>query len=641
MDIYAKWLEGMISSRAALISVFVFMLSSWGLGELLLAHILKLSWRDRVFGPLVSTVAGMNILGLAGFILGGFGVLTPGGSVSLLTVSGIFSFGLLLFHLRQNIHPLLSAVRRKENMFFLIVMSVFFVFFLGNYLCPPAGVGLDEQTYHLPIPMRWLRDGFFHVYADIPYSGYPSLPEFLMAIVMGAGKSSAPRVLVLCVHMLNLSLFYFLLRRYGGAAMSAILVAALFLAGSHMNFMYEVYVECFIVAGLLAGLAVLFHADRERLPCLVTAFICGLFGASAAAVKLTAFPVSAVLFFAVAATGGRRNIWRVIGGTSIAYMIFALPFYLRTWALTGNPLWPYYGWIFSRNESVIETSRLFHMMGDANSFGQGGLPEALMSPFLLCWNDVAFDGDWGLQFGLLLVLGAVCAYYLIAAKESSPLKYIGIGGFVFSYIFWMFTSRQARFLEPAIILLILSAAYALQRMRNDIRLLLLVLIAALSLMSSPWNWVRHYITSWRIVLNEIPSYNFLAVRLGGARCEAYSKLASVAAPSDKVMILYDRKILHCPVNCFIATPFYQASFFTPPPEKGTDRAIQDEILSTMQSSGAKYVMVGSWLGGIDKNPAVFERTEKFRNALSVLLTNGKLKVIWNSPDFMLAEIPRR
>lgn len=645
MTVYAQWLDGMISSRAALITVFAFMLSSWGLGDLLLAKLLKLKWRNRAFRPLVSIVAGMNIWALIGFILGWVGALTPGNSRFILATLAALSFGHLLSQMnRKNISLIPPVSVLKKNAFFLILIVVAFLFFLGNYLCPPAGLGLDEQTYHLPIPLRWIRDGFFHVYADIPYSGYPSLPEFILSIVMGAGKSSAPRVLVLCVHMLNAVMLYFLLRRYCGALMSVVMTAALFLAESHMNFMYEVYAECFVVSCLLAGLAVIQYADirairGNNLLCLKIAFVCGLFGASAAAVKLTAFPVSAILFSASVLIIGYRRIKYIICGTAVAYAVFALPFYLRTWLITGNPVWPYYGWIFSSDEAVIETSHLFHMMGDSNSFGKGGLPETLMSPFLLCWNDVAFDGEWGLQFGILLILGAVGTYLLVRSKTASPVKYINIGGFVFAYIFWMCTSRQARFLEPAVILLILASADAMCHMRRDRRMLCLALVLALALVSSPWGWVRHYVTSWQVVLNRIPSYNFLSATLGKNRCEAYGKLASIATPKDKVMIIYDRKIFHCPVDCFIATPFYQERFFTPPPESGTDAEIQDKILKTMQYSGAKYVMVGLKLDGVDMNPAVFPRTEKFRNALSSQLTDGRLKIIWGSSDFILAEIP--
>lgn len=628
---YDTWLGATLSAPAAAFAVMALLASSWTFGEIALG-LLKVRLRSPSIKPFCSVCAGLNLWSLLGLALGTAGGLGPLSAKTLLSLS-IIPFACLALRRLRDWRGLPALCKRNAAIF--IAAGLLFAFLLGNALCLPVGIGVDEQSYQLPVPARWMSDSFPHVYADLPYSGYPSLPSFLFWIVMSAGKTGAPRLLVLCLHMLNLAALYFLLRAFARPAVSLILSFIFFLACAHAVFLSEVFAEPFLLLDMLCGLMVI-HELKGTKAEPSKSFLAGLMAGGAAAIKLTGLAPAAALGLGLV----MKNGWRLKSiGPFVAGGLLCAPFYLRTLLETGNPFHPYYGWIFSSDPATVAMSRHYHLMGSQPVFGLEGFANALASPFRLCWDESSYDGQWGLQFMILLIL---CAAGFAIGMRRRPMDreaaYFGAGG-AFLYAFWLSSAQQARFLEPAIVLLLLGAALFIRRLKPNLRIVILLALMACAAISAPWGWARHYFTCWRVVAEGVSPARFLDAAWEDNLCGAYAELDRVAPKDAKVMLVYEKRLLHCPRPYAVGTPLYQAEYFAPPPT-GSPKEIERKVMDDVAKAGVSYIILKCGLDKVDSLPDVERRTAGFRAALASLVGSDRLKVIWGSPSHLLLKVER-
>jgi len=633
MNDYNAWLEGMASGPWALASVFCLLVSSWGLGRLLLSGVLGLRLRKRAFEPLIAIGAGLDVWASLALLFGSLGLLSPLSARAVLFVSAAAS--LVWMALRRQPFARAKAAFLANWPFYAVLLALF-ALCLGNALCPPAGLGVDEQTYQLPVPLRWAADSFPYVYKDLPYSGYPSCPELLFWLAMEAGKVSAPRLLSLCVQALGLASLYLLLRGRLRPLGALALSLAVFLGCAHVVFSGEVFAEPFVLLNFLCGLMLLDGRSAMRGSPWPWTLALGLFAGAAAAAKLTALALWVALGLGVLFLKSPLRAKAVAVAGFLAGSLFAAPFYLRPLLQTGNPFHPYLAWLFSSDPARVEMSRHYHMLGGSSLFGLEGLGDAILSPLRLCYADAIYDGYWGGQFPVIMIL-ALCSLYL--ARKSSAMRglYPCVAA-AFLYVFWLCASQQARFLEPAFVLMAIAAAASLRALSKNVSTALLVSIAAAIAISVPWQgWIGHYVISWRALLDGVPPQRFLEAVWRDGLAQAYAELDKAAPRDAKVMIVFEKRILDCPRRALVATPLYQEAFFTPPPQgapDAIDRAVMDEILR----SGASYLLVANSLDKPMSLPEVSARVAPFIDSLKRLVASGRLAPIWGSPSHVLLKV---
>ncbi len=143
--------------------------------------------------------------------------------------------------------------------------------------------------------------------------------------------------------------------------------------------------------------------------------------------------------------------------------VIASPWYLRNWAATGSPVFPFYMsiWPGTATGWDVERSNLFQGMNSQ----YGGVSESKIN-FLTAPARVSlaaqpedanlYDGVLGAAFliGLPLLLWAVW-------RKKLPVEIviaIGVAGIV--YLFWLFSSQQLRYLLPIVPLLAIAITAA-------------------------------------------------------------------------------------------------------------------------------------------------------------------------------------
>ena len=226
-------------------------------------------------------------------------------------------------------------------------------FFLGTTLsgtvmltlsCLTWHLGTDTFFYHLFFPAMWLENGSM-AYVQVPgytCEYYPAYGEMLFGFLMAPTRNAdfacllQPAALVL-----NAAAVYVLGRFFGAsgtvslAAGSLVMLTSMIYGNAAMA-----YTDVLNGALLTAGTALLcVGADRRHIPsCLGAGILLG----TAAAVKLTGLLLSPVisfvlmLFFFLRKKGSRGPV--LIAAASA--VLFAAPFYLRSWIVTGNPFYP-------------------------------------------------------------------------------------------------------------------------------------------------------------------------------------------------------------------------------------------------------------------------------------------------------------
>jgi len=632
---YSAFLQSLSSSSWALSSIACLLLSSWFFGRLMLQGVLRARSFSKALDAILHLCAGLDLWALLALSLGSAGLLSSAvAKASLLSAGGVSAAFAVHMAFKSDFKASAWSFLRRNALFLALALALGFLF-LGNALCLPFAF-LDEQAYQLPIPTRWLSDSFPFVYKDLAYSGYPSPHEFLLWLLVGGGKLQTGRLLCLCLSLLSFGALYLLLRARVKPFYAFALSASFALAASQIACMSEVLAEPFVLLNFLCGLALVF--SRRRVESLLgSALALGLFAGACAASKLTAVAPAALLFVGLLFLSASLKS-RVLSAVAFAAgCLFAVPFYLRPFLQTGNPLHPYFSWLFSSDPSRVETSAYMHFLGGSFFYGSDGFLAALLSPLRLSLSSRAFDGFWGWHFAALF--GACLLSALLAFRNSSRLRgltlYCGTSFFAL-YVFWFCSSQQARFLGPAVCLALLAAAPLFGRLKGKALACVSILLLASAALPSLGMALKGA-GGWIAYLDRAPERAIKATWRDGL-FDVYAALDKLAPRDAKAMLVFERRVLFCPRPAVLGTPLYQEAFFTPTPS-GSDEEVDKAILDGVARSGVSYLVVCMNFGKAFEEPSAHERIMPFWRGVERLVRSGKLRKLVSNETHLLLEAP--
>ncbi|MDD5697856.1 MAG: hypothetical protein PHH77_04500 [Victivallaceae bacterium] len=630
--------------RGVLFSLFVlglFMAAAYGTGYLLTRCGLRASCRRNFAAVIIDITLGLDVLGLITLTLGVLKLLNPVSIWILLGVPALAGGGMGLGAALKA-----GSIFLRKNLFFSILLIGIAVFTLGSALCFPYA--WDEMTYHVALPFRWIAAGSLAVFADNPFSGFPSLTQLLFRLGCQNGGILFPRLLTWAVYSIMFAALYLYFKPYGGR-LTVMFMTFMFIADPLViNMMRETYAEPFIMLNLLASLLMIREAEPSR----KTLFRCGLLAGGAVAVKLTGIAAAAVIFIFL----GRKYHQRLFGRRhfrlfyfALGGVILALPFYLRPWILTGNPFYPFLASWFGGSEAEILTAEYHYLLGNAH-FGLRSIPGFFTVFLLIAFAGKPFDGlILGWAFIAFAGLGLWWMRHLFLSGKTVWKSWIQLpAALLFYYVFWFMTSQQTRFLQPLLFLVLLAALHGIrlfrQRQQKNILIVLLIIWtgnffyppARGYVVGSPdWLGVRHFEVSWR-KQHYFPEHAAEILRNAThdpGYFEIMSSLAQKTHPEAKVMLLFERRGLYCPRPYVIGTPYWQAKYNTPAPP--TPEAFYDSL----RKHHIQYLI----LGGSPMNPDELSgkypaEKERLLNRVNCLVGNGKLSIIRGRNNYFLCRV---
>jgi hypothetical protein len=686
-------LEALGSPPLAVAAVALLLASAWGaatwLGPGLLGRRLP-----PLDAALLRATLGLNVLSFLGAALGPWGLLAEGRSVWLLVGLSLLP-GAARLGLRNTAGAASRRLLRRTTIspsnFLAGLMVVCLAgLSLGPALCFPTG--WDELVYHGVLPRRWVVAGRPAVYADLPYSGFPSGSEILFWMIAPVESLVAPRLVVWTCWMIALGLLYRLLRRMLRPAPAVALTCAFAVSPAALLISANCYVESLQLMNLAALLRTFVAwtpagstpADRRGIRFgggWGWSLAAGMLAGGAAAVKLTGIAFLALpwlwwLGLTVRRLARSKDALRALAPFFIA-VTFALPFYLRPWQATGNPFYPYYDHWFSRDAARQEMSRYHHALA-AGNFGWRSPLALVTGPILLSLEERLYDGSLGWQFVLLLALGG-CG--LAAAVRNPPssaaesqhrsraaprrarqglLVFWPATVAVSLYLFWYLTAQQARFALPAALAFTLVAGAGWRHLQFEsfrlwshgevpatrgqavgisrggvISRLVLSLLVVLSVASFPWRTLPYYLASWETLCHWWTWTEYVDDGTGGQYVPLLRALRERTPPNARLLLLFEHRGLYVPRAHLIGTPFFQPGGFTPPERFASREAVQE----LLQQHGVTHVVLTKSLVGPDRSPEWFDRLAPLFRGIEACVQQGGWQLLWESEDYVLFAVP--
>jgi hypothetical protein len=311
-------------------------LAAFGVGWAVIRRVRNPAESTRTEAIAESLVLGMAMLGAATFLLGVCKLLYPWLVViALLAAAAAGAFSIAKGALSRT-----RSNRTPPEL--LAVFGISFLLLLGlpSYL---PGLAHDTLVYHFTLPKIYLNH---HGMVTLPYSLFANMPhnvELLYVLAISGGGFVTAKLLIFQFSLLTLLGFSSFASRYLSAPLTGVM-GLLYLGGPmaqwHVSRAYvEPAVGCFLLYALLA-----FHRwrasghARELL-------LFGVLTGWALGTKYTAWPfASGLILCAFVLLFRERRTTRVeaklILLTAAALAIPVLPWLIRAWIVTGNPLYP-------------------------------------------------------------------------------------------------------------------------------------------------------------------------------------------------------------------------------------------------------------------------------------------------------------
>ena len=357
----------------------------------------------------------------------------------------------------------------------------------------------DACAAHLALPADYAREGHIYLNPGNPYSAYPHLMHCLYAVTYYNGGEKPVALLNWTLAVLACCAVYGLGRRACGPRCGLIAAALLATAPIFLHQAGAVSIDLAFAALATAALTNLIAWRDERDPSQI--MLSALLAGSACGIRHTGYLVCAFLgaavFFAATryptATVNRcRSPFllfttrrpdlpfrerlgtglKFVGLFGVVAMLAASPWLLRSAALVGNPVFPFFLGLFPAH--AIDHGAITRLGTHPSVAATGGLglKYLLRFPWDLIMRPSWYDG-WAMSpGGMILALGI--PGFLIGGRRVRGLAAYSIAGVVCFFFF----QRTARYLLPFFIPMMVVAAVAAVRLKALRKGIIALLLAA-------------------------------------------------------------------------------------------------------------------------------------------------------------------
>jgi Dolichyl-phosphate-mannose-protein mannosyltransferase len=326
-------------------------------------------------------------------------------------------------------------------------------------------IGKDALVYHLAVPKAYLRHhGFYYIpgnsFANLPFQAEMLylLGLFLQGdnLAKGLGFAAFPCIL-LGIRQLSL--------RMGNNAfpwLSMLIFAALpsMFELSHLAYA-DLYVALYALAAVFAFLT---WFDRNEPSWL---FLCALFTGLAASSKYSALllPFLGVLGVLLRhrTADESKEALRDLARYLIPVVLFSAPFYLKSWFLTGNPVYPFMYSVFDGRGLDPDLARLYNGL-----YQYMGMGRSWLDFLLLPWNMSVHAQMNSTRFdGLISPLFLIMLPFLAGVRKPGPQLTTIYVYCAANFLFWAVSSQDIRYLSPVLPFLAVLSGVILTRYRHS------------------------------------------------------------------------------------------------------------------------------------------------------------------------------
>lgn len=641
------------SSVGVMIAALI-VLSWHGLGHLI-ARLVRVDGEDSLLGFVRQIAWGAGFWSLLWLLLGLI-QLYRGWIAASALITGLFLFILSAPFKRARGRVWQSGGDSRFALTFLFLLSLLA---LIAALAPPTAK--DTLLYHFSLPKAYLAIGGL---VEVPYNiaGYLPLGAEMHSVwAMLVGRLVNVRVGEAAASAVQFAFYPLLLagvygwarehakNRRWAAALAALILATVptayyVAANAYVDLAHALYV-------MLAIQAIgrwWTRQDEASLVCFALAL------GFALCVKLTAvflaLPALVLVLLKINALQKRgvaiRKTMLAAAASLLAAALLASPWYLKTWAQTGSPVFPFYLNIWEGHALGwdVERSLMFQTINST----YGGYPKTaldyLLAPFKLSIaaqpeDPAHFDGVLGASFLLGLPI-LIWAWW--SSRLAVELKIAAALSFAL-FIFWLFSSQQMRYLLPALPGLAVAISCAADSLRTTLNRRASGLISATFACSI--SAAFFVICAWFLVQNPLfvligiePRTNYLARRLD--YFPYYELINRTLPPTARVWLINMRRDTY-----HLERPYFSDYMFEDYTlEKYIDQATSAAHLTRLVSdTGITHILIRhDVLLDYSRSPIVDESLTQQENLNRIAILKAFLmtqnKVMLSDNKFMLVEI---
>lgn len=472
---------GLVASLIAIATAFVVLLSWFGFGSFVWRYLrIENETASRSFEFIRNAAIGAILTSLVWFVLGYFGLFSTVAAI-VLAVIGSIEGGLNLLRLRREGNEDAGSTSIADKVLIGIIGLPLVLAFVSS-LAPPTAK--DTLLYHFSLPKQFIADRTLE-FVSGNMASYLSLggemqvvwSRLLGGIASERAAEAAGGAVMWLFFPLLIAAVYGWSRGLGisrtwslaAAAMIACIPTAYHVAASGY---VDLALSLYVVLATHSLFEWLRTGERRN------AMLMGVFLGGALSIKLTTVFVLAafVLVLLLHARKLNERSDASIGDlarSAIAAVLLAgaiaAPWYLRTWAETGSPVFPFYMSIWKGEAAGwdVERSNLFQTMNSQYGGGWQQPQNFLISPLRVSLaaqpeDPNLYDGVLGAMFliGLPLIFWAAWKRVLGDGIGSMLM----IAGIV--YLFWLFSSAQLRYLLPIMPLIAIAIASSADRLKD-------------------------------------------------------------------------------------------------------------------------------------------------------------------------------
>jgi hypothetical protein len=415
---------------------------AYGVGGRILQRIRPLNLNDGE-KTIFAIGFGLGIISLLVFFLGILGLFYNWSFIILLFLLTLFAF----WGVKIKGKPKLGAFPYE----LLIFLPWFIVAILGA-LSPP--IDWDGLAYHLAVPKLYLQAHRIYWVKFIHHSNFPFLMEMLYTIPLSFRLTDACKLFHFTFALLIISLIYFELRKYGKIAgiIGALLPLQTVIFSWESTIAYNDLAFAFYVLlalsaflkeeFLLAGIAMGFALGTKHL---ALSFLLAFF-------ILLPFYKEGKLIIKPRWSGLPRKLAVFL----LPALLLALPWYLKSYIYTGNPVYPFLYSIFDGRLWNSEAAEAYRKAQLSMGMGRG-----LIHFILLPWNLTFHPGkffDPGANPYFVLIGPLYLAFLPLILYEPFFLVFLFL-----TTLQWFLLSQNIRYFLPILAILPIPLAKNLLR----------------------------------------------------------------------------------------------------------------------------------------------------------------------------------
>ncbi len=320
--------------------------------------------------------------------------------------------------------------------FLLIVISLFLLSLFIRSVCPILEI--DSLLYHLTVSYRFLDAGRFLHLVTLTPTNWPLGTQMLHSILLSLDPDAPVAIVSFIYGVLTLAAVYFygihMRSRLFGAIAGAVLLTHNVLWTETSSALVDLPLTAFATLAAI----MLDRSYKEESSSIQWRMASAIFAGFAATVKLQGlWVVLSLLVVILIDRPGlpfRERLRSTLRYGTVA-LAFAIPWYVRTWVLTGNPVYPMLYNIFGGTEWTTEGWARY-----AENFiiGEGPL-------FLPSTPGIAYG-----SFVVRCILSIVLAYCALRFTRASQWRVLIVYAAMFHVLISFGSALNARLLLPGV-----------------------------------------------------------------------------------------------------------------------------------------------------------------------------------------------